>query len=53
MNAIISIIIPIFNTEKYLVDCLKSIFSQNMEEIEIICINDGSTDRSSEILRAL
>lgn len=52
MNAIISIIIPIFNTEKYLVDCLKSIFSQNMEEIEIICINDGSTDRSSEILRA-
>lgn len=46
----ISIIIPIFNTEKYLEKCLKSIINQSMSDIEIICINDGSTDNSLEIL---
>ncbi len=47
----VSVIIPIYNTEKYLSQCLESICSQTLKEIEIICINDGSTDSSSEILK--
>ena len=47
----VSIIIPVYNSEKYLPLCLNSIISQTLLNIEIICINDGSTDKSVEILR--
>lgn len=47
----ISIIIPVFNAESYLDDCLHSILNQTMSNIEIICINDGSSDNSLEILK--
>ena len=40
----ISIIVPVYNTEKYLVKCLESLIHQTFENIEIVCINDGSTD---------
>ena len=46
----VSIIIPIYNAENYLKQCLDSIIDQTLEEIEIICVNDGSTDHSSQIL---
>lgn len=46
----ISIIIPVYNVEKYLKDCLNSIINQTFKDIEIICINDGSTDDSLNIL---
>lgn len=46
----VSIIVPIFNGEKYLNQCLDSISNQTLENIEIICINDGSTDKTSSIL---
>ena len=46
----ISIIIPVFNTEKYLKECLDSVFSQSFKDFEVICINDGSTDNSRDIL---
>ncbi len=46
----ISIIIPIYNAEKYISTCLGSILSQTLYNIEIICVNDGSTDNSLEIL---
>lgn len=46
----ISIVIPVFNSEKYLVDCLNSVINQTLKDLEIICINDGSTDNSSRIL---
>ncbi|MBR4448488.1 glycosyltransferase family 2 protein [Methanobrevibacter sp.] len=46
----ISVIVPIFNTEKYLSECLNSILNQPFDDIEIICINDGSTDNSLDIL---
>lgn len=49
MNKIISIIIPIYNTEKYLDKCLNSCINQTFKDIEIILINDGSTDNSYEI----
>ena len=45
----ISVIVPVFNTEKYIEKCLDSIISQKLEEIEIIVIDDGSTDGSGEI----
>jgi glycosyltransferase involved in cell wall biosynthesis len=46
----VSIIIPIYNSEKYLAECLDSATNQTLRDIEIICIDDGSTDSSSEIL---
>ena len=49
-KAKISIIIPVYNVEKYLETCLESVTNQTMSELEIICVNDGSTDRSPEIL---
>ncbi len=51
MRPKVSIIIPVFNTERYLQQCLNSVVSQSLHEIEIICINDGSTDNSWNILR--
>ena len=47
----VTVIIPVFNTEKYLHECLESVINQTLKEIEIVCIDDGSTDNSLEILR--
>ncbi len=47
----ISIIVPVYNTEKYLNRCLESIISQSLKEIEIIIINDCSSDNSLEIIK--
>lgn len=47
----ISVIIPIYNMERYLRECLDSVLSQTLKDIEIICIDDGSTDRSYDILQ--
>lgn len=46
----ISILVPVYNVEKYLRQCLDSLVSQSLKKIEIICVNDGSTDRSGDIL---
>lgn len=46
----VSVIIPVFNAGKFLERCLKSVFGQTLNDIEIICINDGSTDNSEQIL---
>lgn len=48
-NILISIIIPVFNAEKYIERCLKSIEEQNYQEYEVIIIDDGSTDTSASI----
>ena len=47
----ISVIIPIFNSEKFLSKCLNSVINQSLKTIEIICIDDGSTDNSLLILK--
>ena len=49
----VTVIIPIYNMELYLTKCLKSIFSQTLDELEILCIDDGSTDNSLEVLTKL
>lgn len=46
----VSVIIPVYNVEKYLRECLDSVVNQTLKDIEIICINDGSTDGSLKIL---
>lgn len=47
----ISVIIPVYNVEKYLKECLDSVVNQTLKDLEIICIDDGSTDGSSDILK--
>lgn len=47
----LSIIIPVYNAEKYLKDCLDSVFAQNLDSFEVICVNDGSTDHSADIIQ--
>ena len=47
----VSVIIPVYNTEEYLRECLDSVVNQTLKEIEIICVDDGSTDSSLEILK--
>lgn len=46
----VSVVVPVYNTEAYVSACLESLLSQSLEEIEIIVINDGSTDKSREII---
>ena len=48
----VSVVIPIYNVEEFLNECLDSIVYQTLEDIEIICVNDGSTDNSLDILNS-
>lgn len=50
-NPKVSIIVPIYNLEKYISRCMESIINQTLKNVEIICINDGSIDRSLDIIR--
>lgn len=50
MSAKVSVIIPVYNSEKYIGECLDSIINQTLRDIEIICVNDGSTDGTAAIL---
>lgn len=49
MQPVLSIIIPIYNVENFLAECLDSVFAQNIADMEVVCINDGSTDSSLQI----
>jgi len=49
-NPLLSIIVPVYNVEPYLVDCLESIINQSFEDFELILIDDGSTDYSGHII---
>jgi glycosyltransferase involved in cell wall biosynthesis len=49
-NPAISVIIPVYNTEKHLPRCLDSVLAQTFKDFEVICVNDGSVDNSAKIL---
>jgi len=49
----VSVIIPVHNMAKYVRECVESILAQSLREIEVICVDDGSTDRSLKVLREL
>lgn len=51
-NGLVSIVLPIYNVEKFLPKCLDSVVNQTYENLEIICVNDGSPDASAEIVKA-
>ena len=53
MNYLVSVIIPAYNMEKYILKCVKSIINQTYKNIEIIIINDGSTDQTEEVINIL
>ena len=48
---LVSVIVPVYNTARYLPQCLSSLCAQTLHAIEILCINDGSTDASEDIIR--
>lgn len=50
--ALVSVIIPVYKTEKYLSECLDSVVNQTLRDIEIICLNDASPDNSFEIIKS-
>ena len=48
MSELISVIIPVYNIEKYIANCLESVVSQTYDNIEVIVIDDGSTDKTGK-----
>ena len=49
----VSVIIPVYNNEKFVEKCIRSVMEQSFQDLEILVVNDGSTDRSGEILKRL
>ena len=47
----VSVIVPVYNVEKYIRRCLDSLANQTLEEIEVIIVDDGSTDSSANIIK--
>lgn len=50
-NIKVSVIIPVYNSAQYLTKCIESMLNQTLKEIEIICVDDGSTDESLAIIK--
>ena len=53
VHKLISVIVPVYNVEEYLEECLDSIQHQTYTDIEVILVNDGSTDNSKDIARRI
>lgn len=50
-NPLVSIVIPVYNSEEYISGCIRSVLSQNYDNIEVIIVDDGSSDRSADLCR--
>ena len=53
MNPVVSVIIPVYNVQDYIEQCLASVLNQTYRELEVIMINDGSTDNSGILAKKL
>lgn len=53
MQPLISVIVPVYNGETYLANCIESIEKQSYKPLEVIIVNDGSTDQTGEVCQAL
>lgn len=53
MEALVSVIIPVYNIENYIENCLNSVVNQTYKNLEIICVDDGSNDKSAEKIKAI
>lgn len=51
-NPILSIIVPVYNVENYIEECILSLLNQNIDNMEIIVVDDGSSDRSVDIVNS-
>ena len=49
----VSVVIPVYNVEKYVEECLRSVMNQTLKDIEIICIEDAGSDSSKDIIKRL
>ncbi len=49
---LVSVIVPAYNAERYISEALESVFAQSYQYMEVICVNDGSTDKTGEIIRS-
>ena len=47
----VSVVVPVYNVEQYIFQCLESLRRQTIKDIEVICVNDGSTDNSAQIIQ--
>ena len=52
MEPLVSIIVPVYNLEGYVTNCLNSLINQTYRNLEILCIDDGSTDKSADVIKA-
>lgn len=50
MCKLLSVVVPVYNVEEYLEECLSSLINQTLDNLEIIVVNDGSTDNSDKII---
>ncbi|EFS00581.1 putative glycosyl transferase, group 2 family, partial [Listeria seeligeri FSL N1-067] len=53
MEPLVSVIIPVYNVEKYVKRCLESVINQTYTNLEIIVVNDGATDNSASVVKAI
>jgi len=49
----VSVLVPVYNGERYLAECLNSVLAQEFQDLEILISDDGSTDNSAQIIRAI
>ena len=49
-HPLVSVVVPVYNVEEYLEDMLRSVLRQSLTQLEVICVNDGSTDASLDVL---